>query len=112
MSLGLSTEVEEAISGLPAEAMVRRGLKDFAAGRESVEGCLVQIGATRLRNCGLPVEAKNVDIDADRKLYALLCKSHGYEAHSQYNSLIRELVSFERGLERRVSGIAKAVSGE
>lgn len=103
MSLGLSTELEVTISGLPAEAMVRKGLEDFAVGRESVEGCLVQIGATRLRNCGLPVEAAKVDPDADRRLYALLCESHGYEAHSQYNSLIRELVSFERGLERRVS---------
>jgi hypothetical protein len=34
-------------------------------------------------------------------LYALLGHEHGKEAHSRYNALLRELVSFERALEAR-----------
>ena len=39
--------------------------------------------------------------NADRRLYGLLSAVHGTGAHSQFNSLIRQLVSFERALERR-----------
>lgn len=90
-------------AGLPAEALIRRGLEDLAAGRESIGSLLVQIGASRLRLLEVPVPAA-VDIDADRRLYRLLGLTHGNEAHAQYNSWIRELVSFERALERRVWG--------
>jgi hypothetical protein len=31
----------------------------------------------------------------------LLGREHGNEAHSRYNALLRELVSFERALEAR-----------
>ena len=92
-------------AGLPAEALIRQGLEDLAAGRESIGSLLVQIGAPRLRLLEVPLPpAKADDIDADRRLYRLLALSHGNEAHSQYNSRIRELVSFERALERRVWG--------
>ena len=40
---------------------------------------------------------------ADHRLYHLLGAIHGHEAHSQYNALIRQLVSFERALEQRVN---------
>jgi hypothetical protein len=33
----------------------------------------------------------------------LLETTHGNAAHSQYNALIRQLVSFEQALEQRVS---------
>jgi hypothetical protein len=101
MILELQPDMDERVRGLPGEAMVRKGLADFAAGRTSIEALLVQIGAPRLSAEGLPISPENVDIDADRRLYELLCQTHDNEAHSQYNSLIRELVSFERGLERR-----------
>lgn len=88
------------LNGLPGESLVRKGLEDLAAGRESNESLLVLIGAPRLRlmNFDIPRPAT---LDADRCLYKRLCETHGDEAHSQYNSLVRQLVSFERALENR-----------
>lgn len=85
--------------GLPAADSIRAGLADLAAGRESVESLLIQIGAPRLNWLGIALPAKP-ELDADRRLYQLLSTQHGNEAHSQFNSLIRQLVSFERALER------------
>src|SRR5687768_6043773 len=96
----LSPELEEDFRELPGEQIIREGLKDLVAGRESIGSCLVQIGATRLREAGVPIP-EQVDIDADRSLYRLLSATHGNGAHSQYNSWIRQFVSFERSLERR-----------
>ena len=92
--------------GLPGAEAIRAGLADLAAGRESMESLLIQIGAPRLNWLGMVLPAQP-DLDADRRLYRLLGAQHGNEAHSQFNSLIRLLVSFERALEgrkRRVRG--------
>lgn len=98
----MNTGDDSDLDGLPAESLVRQGLEDLSAGRESVGSLLVRIGAPRLRLLGisLPVRVED-DENADRRLYRLLAAGHGDEAHSQYNSLIRQLVSFERALERR-----------
>jgi hypothetical protein len=87
--------------GLPGADVVRTGLADLAAGHESIESLLIQIGAPRLNWLGiiLPTEP---DLNADRRLYRLLGAQHGKGAHSQFNSLIRLLVSFERALEGRL----------
>lgn len=98
----LPSDLEKDFEGLPVENMIRDGLRDFAEGRESIGSLLVQIGAPRLRKAGVPLPDK-VDGDADRHLYNLLGKAHGNEAHAKYNSLIRELVSFERALSHRVT---------
>ena len=96
-----TADFEGRIKGLPFADSIRKGLADLAAGRETVESLLILIGEPRLQLLDVPFVARG-DIDADRRLYSLLCKSCGEEAHSQYNSLIRELVSFERALEGRV----------
>jgi hypothetical protein len=93
--------------GLPGADVVRAGLKDLAAGRESVASLLIQIGAPRLNWLGISLPTQP-DLDADRRLYRLLAAQHGNEAHSQFNSLIRQLVSFERGLERRLGARQRA----
>jgi hypothetical protein len=90
----------ELFEGLPGEALVRKGLDDLAAGKETIESLLVFIGAPRLRLMKIPIP-KSPNGDSDKRLYALLCVSHGRGAHSQYNSLLRQLGSFERALERR-----------
>jgi len=48
-------------SGLPGGELIRRGLKDLAAGRESEEALLVLIGAPRLRRLGLDVPEASSD---------------------------------------------------
>jgi len=98
----LAAQLDEDFKGLPGEALVRRGLEDFTSGTETVGAFLVQIGAPRLRLLDIPLP-ENIDHDADGKLYFLLGREFGNEAHSTYNSYIRELVSFKRALERRVN---------
>jgi hypothetical protein len=74
--------------------LVKRGIADLSAGRETVEALLVSIGAARLRSVGLeppsPIESP------EHKLYLLLAREQGDAAHSAYNALIRRLASFER----------------
>lgn len=91
---------KQRIEGLPFQESVLKGLADLNAGRETIESLLIRIGEPRLRLLDVPIPDGG-DIDADRRLYALLGASHDDEAHSQYNSLIRRLVSFERALEGR-----------
>ena len=82
---------------LPGADLIRAGLRDLENGVESIESLLVQIGAPRLRRLGFDIA------DAPRypedRLYEKLSEIHGNAAHSQYNALIRRLVSFERALE-------------
>lgn len=82
---------------LPGEELIRDGLRDLAAGRESVEALLVSIGAPRLDRLGL--EVPHPIADPERRLYARLQASDSDAAHSRYNALIRRLVSYERAAE-------------
>jgi hypothetical protein len=97
-----STEFEEKIADLPFADSIRKGLADLEAGRETVESLLILIGEPRLRSLDVPFIARG-DINADRRLYALLGETWNDEAHSQYNSLLRQLGSFARALEGRTS---------
>jgi hypothetical protein len=86
-------------SSLPGWPLVRDGLEDLAAGRTaSVEALLVLIGAPRLRFIGLEVPDADVP-DPDHALYHLLAREDSDSAHSRYNALIRQLVSFEQAAE-------------
>lgn len=93
----------EKCAGLPGEEIVLKGLADLRAGVESVESLLVQIGRPRLESLGVPLPVNAMNPDADRSLYNRLSKTHGEGAHSQFNSVVRRLVSFERALAQRVS---------
>ena len=79
---------------VPGEALVREGLADLKASRETDAALLVSIGAPRLRRLGL--EVPPAISNAEHRLYARLAASHGNAAHSRYNALLRRLVSFER----------------
>ena len=90
------------LDGLPANDMIQQGLDDLAQRRVSVAACLVKIASPRMRRCGMEMLISDDEaLNADRELYALLGHEHGKEAHSRYNALLRELVSFERALEAR-----------
>jgi len=82
---------------LPGADLIRDGLRDLAAGVESIESLLVLIGAPRLRRLGFDVP-DTPDYPEDR-LYARLAAEDEDSAHSRYNALIRRLVSFERAAE-------------
>ena len=85
------------LTGLPGEDLVRKGIEDLSRGTETLEALLVSVGAPRLRREG--IEVPRPISDAETRLYLLLARDHGDDAHSRYNALIRRLVSFERALE-------------
>ena len=90
-------QMVEISDALPGADVIREGFRDLEAGVESVPALLVLIGAPRLRRLGFDV-IDTPYLPEDR-LYEKLVASHGDGAHSQYNSLIRLLVSFERAAE-------------
>jgi hypothetical protein len=91
------------LTGLPAAERIERGLSELAAGVESVDALLVAIGAPRLARAGLRVPARATEYqEAELRLYALLGRQGSHDPYSEYNALLRELVSFERALEHRV----------
>jgi hypothetical protein len=83
---------------LPGGLLIRQGLEDLAAGRESEASLLVLIGAPRLRRLGLDVPPDAVG-SPEHRLYGRLAAEDQDGAHSRYNALIRLLVSFERAAE-------------
>jgi hypothetical protein len=85
-------------TSLPGGELIREGLADAAAGRQTIASLLVAIGAPRLRRAGVSVPDLDV-ADPDHRLYELLAIDDSDSAHSRYNALIRQLISFERALE-------------
>ena len=91
------------IAGLPGEALVREGLSDLEAGRLTIPACLVNIARTRLSRAGLiPAGSPPSPVEPELELYRLLRQQPG-DAYSRYNSLLRELASFNNAIDRRVS---------
>jgi hypothetical protein len=86
------------LRSLPGHELILQGLSDLSSGRETAEGFLVAIGAERLRRAGIAVP-HNVPADPEHRLYALLAEDDSDSAHSRYNAMIRQLVSFERAAE-------------
>ena len=85
----------DAFPGFP---LVRDGLQDLAAKRETIPALLVLVGAPRLRQIGIDVPATAI-LEPEHRLYELLAAEDADAAHSRYNALIRELISFERAAE-------------
>ncbi len=83
---------------LPGYLLVRKGYVDLERGLETISSLVVLIGAPRLRGIGIPVPSIGVNAP-EHRLYELLASLDTDSAHSRYNALIRELVSFERAAE-------------
>ena len=82
----------------PGGDLIEKGLRDLEQGLETVESLLVSIGATRLRDAGIPVPVHEF-LDPEHRLYARLASQNPDSAHSRYNALLRLLVSFESAAE-------------
>lgn len=90
------------MAGLPGEFLVRQGLADAQAGRLTAEACLISIARSRLSRAGLvPETMSDLPREPELCLYRLL-RAQGGDAYSRYNALLRELVSFEMALDRRL----------
>ena len=95
-------EIHDLISNLPGAERVAQGLNDHRENRHTIPACLVRIARPRLTKAGLMEPSPQHDILAELHLYHLLA-SEGNQAHSRYNALIRELISFEHALDQRLS---------
>jgi len=84
---------EFASLGLPGGAAVDRGVDALAAGRETIESLAVSLAAPRLRREGVPLPVATLP-DADRRLYRLLERAHGFLAHARYLAHLRQIASF------------------
>lgn len=83
------------ITHLPGGELVAAGLEDWRRDVDSVPALVARIGAPRLRQLGLDVPAPEPDAPLpEHRLYERLARDHGDAAHSRYNALIRQLVSF------------------
>jgi len=91
-------ESSSAAGALPGADLIEEGARDLRAGRETVAGLLVAIGAPRLRRLGIELP-EVLPQNPEHRLYALLANDGEDSAHSRYNALIRRLVSFERAAE-------------
>jgi len=83
---------------LPGGALIRQGLADLGAGRETEAALLVLVGSPRLRALGLPIRSQ-VPAQVEHRLYETIARNHPSSAHSRYNAMLRVLVSFERAAE-------------
>ena len=82
----------------PGEELIKQGILDLAAGRETIPALLVSIGAPRLRRLGIKIPL-STHPSPEHRLYKMLSAANADGAHSQYNAWIRRLVSFERAAE-------------
>ncbi|MDQ3379207.1 MAG: hypothetical protein M3546_02645 [Actinomycetota bacterium] len=82
---------------LPGAELVERGIADLARGEETIESLLASIGAPRLAALGHALDASIPS--PEHRLYGRLAAADADAAHSQYNALIRRLVSYERAAE-------------
>ncbi len=89
------------IAGLPGEALVRQGLADLSLGNCTVAACLASIASPRLVRAGLLDRAAAEQFTEPELLLYRLLRREGGDAYSRYNSLVRELVSFEMALDHR-----------
>jgi hypothetical protein len=85
------------IAELPGGDLVTKGLADLACSTITVEALLVSIGAPRLRDRGVMINAPLPD--PEHRLYEQLALADSDAAHSRYNALLRRLTAFESALE-------------
>jgi hypothetical protein len=106
--------VESQLSGFenyPGYELVRKGLLDLAAGRESVEGMLVVLATDRLRRHGIAVPAA-WNSGVKERLWRLLEAELGDGAHARYNALIGRVLSFANTADSLRKGSGARESGE
>lgn len=92
----------ELLLGLPGAERIIEGLQDFHHQRHTIPACLVRMARPRLSRAGLMPACIPYDDGAELALYEKL-EAEGTRAHSCYNALVRELISFEHALDHRMS---------
>lgn len=89
------------IDGLPGAEIIGRGVLDAANQSLTKEALLVLIAGPALDRLGVKVDYRpSLEDDAEILLYQKLQSGDG-DPYSEYNSLLRLLVSFTRALAQR-----------
>jgi hypothetical protein len=86
--------------GLPGADLIEAGLQDLRAGRETVAGLLVAIGAPRLRRLGLNLP-DSLPANPEHRLYELLAQDDSDSAHSRYNAFVRGFDKYLKSEEHK-----------
>ena len=82
--------------------LIREGLADLNCGQDTIASCLVEMVLPRLTTAGITsLSDAPTTLDSEHRLYRHL-GGLGNEAYARYNSLLRELSSFQRSLEHRM----------
>ena len=96
---------------LPGQEIVDAGILDLARGAETPEALLIALAATRLRDAGVPVPAReHLPSDPERRLYDLLCAREPRTAYRAYNALRRRLASYLSARDRERGAVIRARS--
>jgi len=82
---------------LPGQELVEVGLRELAAGLETVPALLVASFSSRLRGLGIPVPPHSIP-GPELRLYLLLARTRA-DAHHHYNGLVQRMVSFAQAVE-------------
>lgn len=85
----------EISKSLPGSALVQQGIDDLFDGTQSVPALLLCSARTKFSSIGIDLP-KIDNSQPALSMYEMLAKKHGNGAHSKYNALRRELVSFFR----------------
>ncbi|MEI6072071.1 MAG: hypothetical protein WCS31_09780 [Verrucomicrobiae bacterium] len=89
------------LDGLPGAGIIRAGIKDLLARRTTVSSCLAVVALPKLQATAfVPGDFIPHFLQGELTLYRIL-RNEGGDAYSRYNSLLRELSSFERALSAR-----------
>jgi hypothetical protein len=91
--------INDVPSDLPGHELVRAGLADLAAGRETASALVIAMAAPRLRRLGYEVPTRDWGMPASHRLYDILSDDGGHDPYSRYNALIRRIVSFSRAAQ-------------
>lgn len=103
----MRTNLREICSGLPGAELIIQGIEELEAGKLSESALLVLIAVPRLSRLGICLTTRPaISCSYEHALYKLLEEKLGASAHSQFNSLIRRIVSFEHALEREQRKVA------
>ncbi len=100
---------KEVFAGLPGADRILEGLADFHQGRHTIPACLVRMARPRLSRAGFMASGVLRDDGAELELYHHLAHE-GLLAHSRYNALVRELISFEHALDHRLAALQTATA--
>ena len=90
---------------LPGQEVVDQGLADLKENKLTDFSLLLLIAAPRLKRLGIDIPEQPFPQPYEHCLYERLEERLGSSAHSHYNSLIRRIVSYSRGLEREQGGM-------